>query len=446
MREKFWKLGLIRRKLGWWIEKMDVAVESTEHLEGVVSAPPSKAYTHRMLIAASLSNGTSTISNPLVSDDTQATLEAVKALGAETELEKNRWIIHGKEKLKTPSQPIDCGESGSTLRFMIPVAALAPGPSTFLFGAPFERRPVAPLLESLRELGVESAVQENGSSVTVRGGGIRGGKTSIRGDVSSQFISGLLFACPKAKEDTEISVTNKLESRGYVEMTLEVLVKHGLEGAVNGELTRLWIPSNQSYVPCDHTVPGDFSSAAFLLAAAATTSSHVTVKNLDYQTCQGDSAIMGILTEMGASVKIGDDSVEVEGGQLVGVDIDAKDIPDLVPVCAVLGCYAEGHSLIYNAKRLRYKESDRLDSISAELKKMGAEITVNEDGLTINGGNRLHGATVNSHNDHRIAMACAVAALGAEGKTKIQNVECINKSYPQFFSDLRMLGANVVGS
>jgi 3-phosphoshikimate 1-carboxyvinyltransferase len=398
-----------------------------------------------MLIAASLSNGTSKIFNPLVSDDTQATLEAVKALGAETELHENCWTVHGQEKLKTPSRPIDCRESGSTLRFMIPVAALAPGSSTFLFGASFERRPVAPLLESLNELGVESAIQRNGSSVVVRGGGIRGGKTSIRGDVSSQFISGLLFACPKAKEDTEISVTTKLESKSYVEMTLEVIVEHGLEGAVNPDLSRLWIPSNQSYLPCDHTVPGDFSSAAFLLAAAAVTSSRVTVKNLTYQTSQGDREILGILQEMGASVKVGDDSVEVECGKLVDVDIDAQDIPDLVPVCAVLGCYAEGHSEIYNAKRLRYKESDRLDSISTELRKMGADIIVNEDGLTINGGRSLHGAIVDPHNDHRIAMACAVAALGAKGETKIQDVECINKSYPQFFSDLHVLGANVVG-
>ncbi len=424
---------------------MDVTVENTDHLEGAVSAPPSKAYTHRMLIAASLSNGASKIFNPLVSDDTQATLEAVKALGAETELQENFWTIHGQESLKTPSHPIDCRESGSTLRFMIPVAALAPGPSTFLFGASFERRPVAPLLESLKELGVESAIQQDGSSVVVRGGGIRGGKTSIRGDISSQFISGLLFACPKAKEDTEITVTTKLESKSYVEMTLEVIVKHGLEGAVNPDLSRLWIPSNQNYIPSDHTVPGDFSSAAFLLAAAAVTSSKVTVKNLTYQTSQGDREILGILQEMGASVKVGDDSVEVECDKLVGVDIDAKDIPDLVPVCAVLACYAEGHSEIYNAKRLRYKESDRLDSISTELKKMGANIIVNEDGLTINGGCPLHGATIDPHNDHRIAMACAVAALGAKGETKIQDVECINKSYPQFFSDLRMLGANVDG-
>ena len=424
---------------------MEVTVKNMDHLEGTVSAPPSKAYTHRMLIAASLSDGTSQIFNPLVSDDTKATLEAVKALGAKTELHKNRWTIHGAEHVRTPSKPIDCRESGSTLRFMIPVAALASGPSTFLFGASFERRPVAPLLESLRELGVESAVQTDGSSVTVSGGGLRGGRTSIRGDVSSQFISGLLFACPRAKEDTEICISPKLESRGYVEMTLEVLIEHGLAGKVNHNLSWLCIPANQSYRPCDHTVPGDFSSAAFLLAAGAVTSSPVTVNRLDYQTSQGDREIVDILEEMGAPVTIGDDSVAVAGGQLSGVDIDAKDIPDLVPVCTVLACYAEGTSEIYNAKRLRYKESDRLDSISTELKKMGADITVNPDGLTINGGCPLHGAAVDPHNDHRIAMACAVAALGAEGETKIENVECINKSYPQFFSDLRVLGADVVG-
>ena len=424
---------------------MDFIVENTESLNGVVSAPPSKAYTHRMLIAAVLSNGTSKIFNPLISDDTKATLEAVKTLGAKIDLHENCWTVHGQESIKTPSKPIDCRESGSTLRFMIPVAALAPGSSTFLFGTTFKKRPVAPLLGSLKELGVNSTVQENDSSVLVCGGGIKGGKTSIRGDISSQFISGLLFACPIAKEDTEISVSPPLESKGYVEMTLEVIVEHGLEGAVNPDLSRLWIPSNQDYHTCDHIVPGDFSSAAFLLAGAAVTSSKITLKNLTYQTAQGDKAILSILHDMGADVNIGDDFVDFMGGQLSAIDIDARDIPDLVPICAVLACYADGISEIYNAKRLRYKESNRLDSICTELKKMGADIAMKEDSLTIRGSSILHGATIDPHNDHRIAMACAIAALGARGKTKIQNVECINKSYPQFFDDMRMLGVNVVG-
>ncbi len=424
---------------------MDITVKKTENLDGAVSAPSSKAYTHRMLIAASLSDGDSKIFNPLVSDDTRVTLEAVKAIGAEVELEKTCWKIQGHETIKVPINPINCGESASTLRFMIPVLALAPGPSEFLFSASLKRRPVAPLLKSLKELGVESIIQSKGFSVMIQGGGIRGGKTSISGDISSQFISGLLFACPKAEKDTEISITTQLESRSYVEMTLEVIVEHGLQGAVNADLSRLWIPSNQSYRPCDHAVPGDFSSAAFLLAAAAVTSSKVTVKNISCQTCQGDRVILEILQEMGASVTVRDDSVKLECEKLVGVDINAQNIPDLVPICAVLGCYAEGVSQIHNAQRLRYKESDRLDSISRELNKMGAEIIVNEDGLTINGGRSLHGTIVDPHNDHRIAMACAVAALGAERETIIRDVECINKSYPQFFRDLCVLGANVDG-
>lgn len=427
---------------------MEVVVEKTTRLHGVVSAPPSKAYTHRMLIASLFSKGTSKISCPLISDDTKATLQAIEAFGAKTEMKKESLEIQGLEVFKTPAHPVDCGESGSTLRFMIPVAALASGTSRFLFGASFERRPIGPLLKSLKQLGVESTLQhtDNGSSVMVYGGGIKGGKTSIRGDISSQFISGLLFACPRAKEDTEISITTVLESKSYVQMTMETLAKHGIETEATADFSRLLIPSNQNYLPVDQEVPGDFSSAAFLLAAAVITSSRVTMKNLIYQTMQGDKEIVKILRRMGSTINAGGKFVEVVGGELSAVDIDAADIPDLVPVCTVLACYAKGTSKIYNAKRLRYKESDRLAALHSELKKMGANIVMKEDSLTIKGPCAMHGATVDPHNDHRIAMACTVAALGARGKTKIQNSECINKSYPQFFNDLRSLGAKVHGS
>jgi len=423
-----------------------MVIKKSERLAGEVSAPPSKAYTHRMLIAALLSNGVSKISNPLVSDDTKATLRAVKAFGAETELRENCWNIKGVELLRAPKNPINCGESGATLRFMIPVAAVASGHTLFTFGSSLERRPIAPLLQSLKQLGAESHLQlrERCSLVRVHGGGIRGSKTSIRGDISSQFISGLLFACPKAKEDTEIAVTTPLESRSYVQLTTEVLVKHGIRVSVSSDFTQLNIPSNQNYNPFNHEVQGDFSSAAFLLATAAVTSSRVKVKNLDYHSIQGDRAILDILKEMGSKVRTDDKFVEVESEQLNAVDVDAKDIPDLVPVCAVLACYSKGTSKIYNAKRLRYKESDRLSSLRTELKKMGAEIQVKEDSLIIRGPCAMRGAIIDSHNDHRIAMACAVAALEADGETKIQNSECVNKSYPRFFDDLRSLGANVV--
>lgn len=427
----------------------DVLIRRTEKLKGEVCAPSSKAYTQRMLIAAALLHGTSKISGPLVSDDTDATLRAVKALGAKVKTAEGCWTVEGATPLKGAQTPIDCGESGATLRFMIPVAALAPEPSIFVLGKSLEQRPIETLLQSLKQLGVETHHQRLGGkpSIVVHGGGISGGKTAMRGDVSSQFISGLMFACPMAQADTEITLSTSLESKGYVEMTKAVLAEHCIKVSISEEFDCLRIPSNQTYKPCDHRVPGDFSSAAFLLAAAAITRSEVSVKNLSYETVQGDKAILRILKQMGVNGKVCKDQVEIDGkgGLLEAVNVDARDIPDLVPVCAVLACCAKDTSKIHDAHRLRYKESDRLLSLYLELKKMGAQIAMDESSLTVKGPCELHGAMIDPHNDHRIAMACAVAALGASGDTKIQNSECIRKSYPRFFSDLRVLGGNVVG-
>jgi 3-phosphoshikimate 1-carboxyvinyltransferase len=427
----------------------DVIVRKAERLKGEVCASPSKAYTQRMVIAAALSHGTSKISGPLISDDTEATLRAVKALGAKVKATEDCWTVEGAKPLKGAKTPIDCGESGATLRFTIPVAALAPESSVFVLGKSLERRPIEPLLQSLKQLGAETHHQHlrGKASIVVQGGGISGGKTAIRGDVSSQFISGLMFACPMARTDTEIILIASLESKGYVKMTQVVLADHGVKVHFSEESNRLHIPANQAYKPCDHRVLGDFSSAAFLLAAAAITSSEVSVKNLSYETEQGDKAISKILKQMGVNSKICPDRVEVErkGDLLKAVNVDAKDIPDLVPVCTVLACYAKGTSKIHDAHRLRYKESDRLLSLYLELKKMGAQIAIDEGSLAVKGPCALHGAVIDPHDDHRIAMACAVAALGASGETRIQDAECVRKSYPKFFSDLRELGVDVVG-
>jgi 3-phosphoshikimate 1-carboxyvinyltransferase len=427
----------------------DVVIRRTEKLSGEVSAPPSKAYTQRMLIAAALSLGTSKIAGPLVSDDTEATLRAVTALGARVKVAEGCWTVEGATSLKGAGEPIECGESGATLRFMIPVAVLAAEPSVFVFGSSLEQRPIQPLLQSLKQLGARASLQRLGgkSSIQVQGGGIRGGKTTMRGDVSSQFVSGLMFACPKARADTEITLTTPLESKGYVQMTRDVLAEHRIKVFVSEDFSHLHIQSNQEYKKCDHNVPGDFSSAAFLLAAAAITRSEVCVKNLDCETRQGDKAILGILKDMGVNGKVCSGQVEIEGkGCLLdAADVDARDIPDLVPVCTVLACYAKGVSKIHDAQRLRYKESDRLLSLYLELKKMGAEIAMDEGSLTVKGPCALRGSPIDPHNDHRIAMACAVAALGASGETKIQNAECVKKSYPRFFNDLRVLGVDVVG-
>jgi 3-phosphoshikimate 1-carboxyvinyltransferase len=401
-----------------------------------------------MSIASALSEGSSKVWSPLLSQDTQATLRAITAFGAEVQLDKECWIIQGAQPLKPPTEPVDCGESGATLRFMIPIAALAKGPSTLLFRGSLKRRPVEPLLAALGELGVKAQVgkHQGVEAVFVEGGGIAGGRASIAGDISSQFVSGLMFACPFAHTQTKITLTSSLESKDYVEMTQTVLAKHAVAVSVEDDCIK--IPGNQVYKSTEDRVPGDFSSAAFLLAASAISRSQVRVNNLDYKRVQGDRAILEVLKRMGVEGKVCRGSVEIQsnGGPLRAIDVDARNIPDLVPVIAVLACYAEGTSYIWGAKRLRLKESDRLQAIYAELEKMGAEIelTQEEDGLKIV-GTALCGAVIDAHNDHRIAMATSVAALGAEGETIIQEAECIRKSYPQFYLHLKQLGADVVG-
>jgi 3-phosphoshikimate 1-carboxyvinyltransferase len=424
-----------------------VTVRKTQKLNGQVCASPSKSYTQRMVIAAALSPGMSKISNPLLSEDTEAMLRAVVALGAKVEAIEGCWIINGANSLKAPKDPIDCGESGATMRFMVPVVALATGSSTLVFNGSLERRPVKPLLESLNEIGAKTHVGKIGNkdAVFVYGGGIVGGETYIPGNVSSQFISGLMFACPMAQVDTEIMLTSPLESAGYIEITQVVLSNHGVTVPIHEN--HIHVPSKQTYMRADCKVPGDFSSTAFLFAAAAITGSNIQINNLDYDSVQGDKAILDILKQMGVKEKVCANSVEIEasGSLLRSVEVDAKHIPDLVPPIAVLACYAKGTSHIFGAHRLRLKESDRLQSLNLELSKMGAQISVNEDGLIIQGGSPLHGAEIDSHNDHRIAMACTIAALGAEGETTIQNAECVRKSYPLFFNHLKQIGADLVG-
>lgn len=428
---------------------VDVIVRKTERLSGEVCAPPSKSYTQRMIVAAALSNGTGKISNPLLSEDTEATLRAVTALGAETTFEEKCWSIKGANPLQNAKSPIDCGESGATLRFMIPVAALAADRSILTFKGSLNRRPIEPLIKSLYDLGASVRCKkiDGRDAVVVEGGGILGGETSIRGDVSSQFISGLMFACPLAKVDTEISLTTPLESADYAKMTISVLERHGVRVDVYGNFERIFIPANQTFQPVDCRVPGDFSSAAFLLAAAAITNSKVQVNDLEHESTQGDKAILGVLKQMGVAGKVCETSVEINGAgtPLEPINVDVTNTPDLAPVIAALACYAEGTSKITGAQRLRLKESDRLEAINAEFTKLGAKIEVDSSSINVTAPACLWGTVVNTHNDHRIAMACAVAALGAEGETTILDAGCVRKSYPQFFTHLKHLGADVVG-
>jgi len=413
-------------------------------VSGVVQAPPSKSYTHRAFISALLASGTSNVKNPLFSDDTLATLEACKKLGAKIKSEKDSLEISGFEGEKIEKCEINCRESGSTMRFLIPVSSVLCKEAVLTGSHGLLKRPVGPIVDALKQLGVDCESKEGFPPVIVKGGEIKGGKVEIPGNVSSQFISGLLFALPLAQEKSEIMITSEIESKNYILMTLEVLREFGINVTVSSDMRHFLIPGNQRYKSKKYVVEGDCSSAAFLFASGVISSEEgILIKGLKEGSLQGDSKIADILKKMGAEIRY-QNGYRMGKSDLKGIDIDAKDFPDLVPILAVVATQAEGKTMIKNAGRLRIKESDRLAAITSELKKMGADIKENEDSLEINGPSKLKGAVIDPHNDHRIAMACSVAGLVAEGETVIENPMCIKKSYPEFFDDFRKLGADVM--
>jgi len=414
-------------------------------LSGEVLAPPSKSYTHRAIVLASLSHE-SEIQNPLISRDTKATIRACEKIGAEIEFDEEREVLRIRGVESSPSLPddvINAENSGTTLRFMTGVCSTIPGISVITGDDSLRRRPNTPLINALNELGAHViSTKGDGTAPLVIEGKLKGGETSISGDVSSQFLSSLLISTPLGEEDTEIRVTSKIESRPYVDMTLQMLRLSGIK--VEEKDSTFRVPGNQHFeFPESFRVPGDFSSAAFIICGAAVTQSSVKVGNLEPSE-QGDSAIIDILRDMGAEIEwdVGRRVVRVYPSELQGIEIDASDIPDLVPVLAVVGTVAEGETVIHNVLRLRYKESDRLEAISTELRKMGADIEVEGNTLRVR-ESPLYGCEVYGHRDHRIVMALAIAGLIAEGETIIEGAEVVDVSYPNFFYDLYDIGARL---
>jgi len=411
---------------------MSEVIVKRSKLKGSIKAPASKSYTHRALICAALAEGDSKIINFLDCDDSRETIGALRRFGISIDESDGNLNISGS-MLKAPKEPVELGASGTTYRFLLPLAAVAEGETRISVEGRLAERPIEPLLDALKQLGID--VNAEGDSIIVNGNGkIEGGKVRIPGNVSSQFISGLLFIAPLAEKGIEIELTAELESKPYVDMTVSVMKDFGVE--VDG----LGVKGEQRYKPTTYEVEGDYSSAAFLLAAGAI-NGELEVAGLNPESVQGDKRIVEILKEMNSEIEIGN-SIKIKKSNLKGIGMDVKDIPDLVPILAVLGCFADGETKILNAGRLRGKESDRLAAISKELGKMGAAIEEGDDSITITGG-KLSGARIDPHNDHRIAMACAVAGLTADGETVIENSDCVKKSYPEFFNDLKKAGADI---
>lgn len=408
---------------------------------GTVNVPPSKSDVHRAIICAAMANGVSRISPVALSNDIKATIGCIKALGADAVLENNVLTVDGTNMYKNKTALLDCGESGSTLRFFIPIAAVGNINATFVGKGKLPQRPIGIFTEALPKAGTVCKT-EGGLPLEIKGQ-LKSGIFEIPGNVSSQFITGLLLALPILEGDSEIVLTSPLESVGYIAMTIRTMKQFG----VNIQATEKgWhIKGGQSYKTCDYTTDGDWSQAAFFMVLGAV-SGKVTIKGVAKDSTQGDKKCAEILARFGAKVTQLDNEVTVEKGKLKAITIDASQIPDLVPVLSVCAAFAEGTTKIINAERLRIKECDRLKATAELLNNLGGKVKELSDGLEITGVSSLKGGNVNGYNDHRIVMSAAVCAARSDEDITATFAMSINKSYPDFYIDYNSIGgkANVL--
>lgn len=408
---------------------------------GTVNVPPSKSDVHRAIICAAMANGVSRISPVALSNDIKATIGCIKALGADAVLENNVLTVDGTNMYKNKTALLDCGESGSTLRFFIPIAAVGNINATFVGKGKLPQRPIGIFTEALPKAGTVCKT-EGGLPLEIKGQ-LKSGIFEIPGNVSSQFITGLLLALPILEGDSEIVLTSPLESVGYTAMTIRTMKQFG----VNIQATEKgWhIKGGQSYKTCDYTTDGDWSQAAFFMVLGAV-SGKVTVKGVAKDSTQGDKKCAEILARFGAKVTQLDNEVTVEKGELKAITVDASQIPDLVPVLSVCAAFADGTTKIINAERLRIKECDRLKATAELLNNLGGKVKELSDGLEITGVYSLKGGNVNGYNDHRIVMSAAVCAARSDEDITATFAMSINKSYPDFYIDYNSIGgkANVL--
>ena len=412
-------------------------------VSGKVSAPPSKSYTHRAILAGLYSEELK-VKDPLMSADPRASIRCAEMLGAEVEEIENGLRIEGVDgEPDTPENVMDCGNSGTTLRLFTSAAALTEKAAVLTGDKSLIERPNDPLIETLTDLGAETfSTKHDGTAPLIVDGKISSGDTSIDGTVSSQFISSLLFCMPLTDEGGRLEIEGELKSRPYVDITIEVL--EDMRVKINEYTEGFEIPGGQGYSSEEFQVPGDFSSASYPLAAGAL-AGEVRVENL-YPSAQGDEAILEVIERMGAEVEWDTDSgvAEVSEGALEGIEFDASDNPDLVPTVAVLATQASGKTKILNAEHLRFKETDRLEAMATELSIMGAEVEESQDQLIIDGDkSSLEGGEVDGRDDHRVVMSLALAGMLAEGETVIDTAKCVEISYPRFFEDMERLGVSV---
>ncbi len=404
---------------------MDLKITPNK-LKGEVVVPPSKSVAHRMIIGAALAKGRSEITNLSPSADITATIECMRALGAKIDFDNNKAAIEGITDI--PERAVlNCRESGSTLRFLIPVATALGVDAEFIGGGKLPTRPLTPFFEEFPKHGVTFELPDNGNNLPLKvKGKLNAGKYEIDGGISSQFITGLLFALPLLDGDSEVVLTSPLQSAPYVNITIETLKSYGCDIQCTG--SGFAVKGNVDFRPNDNRVEGDFSQAAFFCVANSL-GSDIGLQDINLGSAQGDKQIMEICRKFNQKID--------------AVELDCSDIPDLVPILTVLASYGIGTTRLANVARLRIKECDRLAAMEDCLNRVGGKVRAYDDYIEIDGVGLLNGGEVSAYNDHRIAMSMAIAATISKKPIIIRGAECVAKSYPDFFEVYRSIGGIV---
>jgi 3-phosphoshikimate 1-carboxyvinyltransferase len=437
---------------------MKLKIYPTTKLHGEITAPSSKSYSHRAFIASSLAKEVSIIKKPLISGDVKVTIEILKNLGHRiTKVSEDTYMVKGNMgAIKTVKKTLDCKNSGTSIRIFCALALLVDGGLSFSGDFLKKKRPIIPLLNALELIGGKYELSDD--ILKVKRKGKNCGLIEIPGNISSQFITALLMTCPllacKKKNSIIISITSPITSYPYIKITLDVLKSFGIniqEILNDNKLGKYIISCDQNYRAQTYEIPGDFSSASFIIVAAILSpeDSKVIINNLNFDKPQGDQKIIEILQMMGAKIEVFMDkkSVTITGNlskyPLTGIAVDIEDTPDLFPILSVVGAYAKGKTELYNASSIRGKESDRISLIAQGLSKMGVKVKEGKDNLTIFHCDHLKGSNINHENDHRIAMALTIASLFANTPSQMSDIEVVEDSYPNFIDDIIKLGAKV---
>ena len=418
-----------------------IEIKPVSKIDAAVSVPPSKSYSNRALLVAALADGESHIYNCLDCDDTRYMIKALKSFGINIVEDKSKVIVQGcNGSPQRPNKNIYVGKAGTTMRFLCSFSALCPGETIIDGNWRMRQRPLNDLIDGLSQLGVEvMSLNDNGCPpVKIKGRGIKGGETSMNGDKSSQYFTSLFLSAPYAKKDVIIKVNGQLTSKPYIDLTIDLMKAFGVN-VTNDSYFSFSVKSGNGYKARDYEIEADVSSAAYFFAAAAITGGRVKIENLKPATLQGDIKFTDILRKMGCVIVKGENFVEVQGGDLTGIDVDMNEMPDVVQTLSVTALFARGETRITGVPNLRIKETDRLKALAGELSKLGGRIEELDDGLVII-PDKLQACDIETYDDHRMAMSFALAGLKISG-IKITNPDCVNKSFPGFFEKLESLSS-----